>query len=91
MRTADLITKKLTEAFAPQSLNVVDESHQHEGHAGSRPGGQTHFRVYIVSDAFKGKTRIERHRMINKILSDNLAGGVHALAIHAAAPGEGGV
>ena len=91
MRTADLITKKLTEAFAPQSLKVVDESHQHEGHAGSRPGGQTHFRVYIVSEAFKGKTRIERHRMINGILSDDLAGGVHALAIHAAAPGEGGV
>ena len=90
MRTADLITKKLTEAFAPQSLNVVDESHQHEGHAGSRPGGQTHFRVYIVSEAFKGKTRIERHRMINGKLSDELAGGVHALAIHASAPGEGG-
>ncbi|MET0874791.1 MAG: BolA family protein, partial [Pseudolabrys sp.] len=54
MRTADLITKTLTEAFAPQSLKVVDESHQHEGHAGHRPGGQTHYRVYIVSDAFKG-------------------------------------
>jgi BolA protein len=91
MRTADLITKKLTEAFEPQSLNVVDESHQHEGHAGSRPGGQTHFRVYIVSEAFKGKTRIERHRMINGKLLDQLAGGVHALAIHASAPGEDGV
>jgi len=89
MRTADLITKKLTEAFAPQSLKVLDESHQHEGHAGSRPGGQTHYRVYIVSPAFKGKTRLERHRMINGILSDELGGGVHALAIHAAAPGEG--
>jgi BolA family transcriptional regulator, general stress-responsive regulator len=91
MGTADLITKKLTEAFAPQSLKVVDESHQHEGHAGHRPGGQTHFRVYIVADVFKGKTRLERHRMINGKLSDQLAGGVHALAIHAAAPGEGGV
>ncbi len=90
MRTADLITKKLTEAFAPQSLKVEDESRQHEGHAGHRPGGQTHFRVYIVSPAFKGKTRIERHRMINGILSDELAGGVHALAIHASAPDEGG-
>ena len=90
MRTADLITKKLTEAFTPQSLKVVDESHQHEGHAGSRPGGQTHYRVYIVSEAFKGKTRLERHRMINGILSDDLAGAVHALAIHATAPGEGG-
>jgi BolA protein len=90
MRTAELITKKLTEAFFPQSLNVVDESHRHEGHAGHRPGEQTHFRVYIVSDAFKGKTRIDRHRMVNQVLSNELAAGVHALAIHAAAPGEGG-
>jgi len=90
MQTTDVITKKLTEAFTPQSLQVMDESHQHEGHAGHRPGGQTHFRVYIVSDAFKGKTRLERHRMINATLSGELAGGVHALAIHAAAPGEGG-
>lgn len=89
MRTADLISKKLTEAFRPESISVLDESHQHAGHAGHRPEGQTHFRVYIVSAAFKGKTRIERHRMINGILSDELAAGVHALAIHAAAPGEG--
>jgi BolA family transcriptional regulator, general stress-responsive regulator len=91
MRTADLITKRLTEAFAPQSLKVLDESHQHEGHAGHRPGGQTHFRVYIVSEAFKGKSRLERHRLINQSLSVELAGGIHALAIHAAAPGEDGV
>jgi len=91
MRTVDLITKKLTEAFDPQSLKVLDESHQHEGHAGHRPGGQTHFRVYIVSDAFKGKTRLERHRMINQLLATELAAGIHALAIHATAPGEGGV
>ena len=90
MRTADIITEKLTAAFTPQSLKVEDESHRHEGHAGHRAGGQTHFRVYIVSDAFKGKSRLARHRMINEILSGELAGGVHALAIHAAAPGEGG-
>ncbi|HEX3161359.1 MAG TPA: BolA family protein [Pseudolabrys sp.] len=90
MRTADLITKKLSEAFTPQSLKVLDESHQHEGHAGHRPGGQTHYRVYIVSEAFKGKTRLERHRMINQLLSAELAGSVHALAIHAAAPDEEG-
>ncbi len=89
MRTVDRLTKKLTEAFTPESLNVADESHQHEGHAGARPGGQSHFRVYIVSAAFKGKTRIERHRMINAALAEDLAGGVHALAIHATAPGEG--
>jgi BolA family transcriptional regulator, general stress-responsive regulator len=90
MRTADLITKKLSEAFTPQSLRVLDESHQHEGHGGHRPGGQTHYRVYIVSEAFKGKTRLERHRMINQLLSAELAGNVHALAIHASAPGEEG-
>lgn len=91
MQTKDVITKKLTEAFAPESLRVEDESHLHAGHAGDRPGGQTHYRVYIVSDAFRGKSRIERHRLINTALSAELAGSVHALAIHAAAPGEGGV
>jgi BolA protein len=91
MRVQDVITEKLTGAFDPESLNVVDESHQHAGHAGHRPGGETHFRVYIVSPAFRGKSRLERHRMINAALAAELAGGVHALAIHAAAPGEGGV
>ena len=67
----------------------TDESHLHEGHAGHRPGGETHFRVYIVSPAFKGKSRIERHRMINAALAAELAGSVHALAIKAQAPGEG--
>ena len=88
MRTADIITEKLTSAFSPQSLEVVDESHLHAGHAGSREGGQTHYRVYIVSNAFKGKSRVDRHRMINTALAAELAGSVHALAIHAAAPGE---
>jgi BolA protein len=89
MQTRDVITEKLREAFAPSSLRVEDESHQHEGHSGHRPGGETHFRLYIVSDAFRGKSRLERHRMINTALAGELAGGVHALAIHAAAPGEG--
>ena len=90
MGVKDLITNKLTKAFAPQSLDVIDESHQHVGHAGHRPGGGTHFRVTIVADAFRGKTRIERHRMINAALAAEIAGGVHALAIDASAPGEGG-
>lgn len=85
----DVITEKLRKAFAPQSLRVEDESHQHEGHAGHRPGGETHFRLYIVSEAFRGKSRIERHRMINAALANELSSRVHALAIHAAAPGEG--
>jgi len=83
-----LMVEKLTAAFAPQGLDVIDESHRHAGHAGHRPGGETHFRIDIVSEAFRGKSRIERHRMINRTLSGELAGGVHALAIHARAPGE---
>ena len=90
MATKDHITNKLTKAFAPQSLDVIDESHLHAGHAGHRPGGETHFRVTIVSDAFRGKSLVDRHRMINAILAAELAGQVHALAIHARAPGEGG-
>ena len=88
MSTKDAIINKLSEAFSPESLDVSDESHLHEGHAGHRPGGETHFRVYIVSPAFEGKSRIERHRMINEILAGELAGSVHALAIKAQAPGE---
>lgn len=89
MPTKDVIIEKLTKAFAPESLRVVDESDQHEGHAGHRPGGETHFRVYIVAQAFRGKTRVQRHRLINDALAAELAAGVHALAIHAAAPDEG--
>ena len=88
MNVSDIITEKLTEAFAPQSVRVVDESHQHAGHAGHREGGETHFRVYIVSKAFEGKSRLDRHRLINAALAQELAGSVHALAIHATAPGE---
>jgi BolA protein len=88
MQLKTRIEEKLTAAFAPRSLEVVDESHRHEGHAGHRPGGESHFRVYIVSEAFRGKSRLERHRMINQTLSGELAGGVHALAIHANAPEE---
>ena len=82
------IAQKLTEAFAPLSLKVEDESDRHQGHAGHREGGETHFRIYIVAEAFRGKSRVERHRMINTALAAELKGRVHALAIHAAAPGE---
>ena len=88
MSTKDAIIKKLREAFSPESLDVTDESHLHEGHAGHRPGGETHFRVYIVSPSFEGKSRVERHRMINAALAAELAGSVHALALHVQAPGE---
>ena len=88
MPVKEVIAEKLSAAFAPQRLDVEDESHRHEGHAGHRPGGQTHFRVTIVSEMFRGKNRIERHRMINQALAHELSSGVHALAIHASAPGE---
>jgi BolA protein len=90
MTTRDVIAEKLTKAFAPERLDVIDESHLHAGHAGARSGGETHYRVYIVSQAFRGKSRIDRHRLVNATLSSELKGGVHALAIRAAAPEEAG-
>jgi BolA family transcriptional regulator, general stress-responsive regulator len=77
---------KLHAAFAPTSLEVIDESAQHQGHAGARPDGESHFQVRIVSAAFKGKSRVEQHRMINQVLALELKERVHALAIEAAAP-----
>jgi BolA protein len=88
MTTRDVIAEKLIKAFAPERLEVTDDSHRHAGHAGARPGGETHYSVYIVAQAFQGKSRIDRHRMINATLASELQGGVHALAIRAAAPGE---
>jgi BolA protein len=88
MQMRDRIAGKLTKAFAPERLEVIDDSHRHAGHAGARPGGETHFTVHIVSPAFQGKSRLERHRLINEALASELEDGVHALAIRAAAPGE---
>lgn len=79
----DRITRTLTEAFRPSSLEVVDESHLHKGHAGWREGGETHFRVRIAAAAFHGKSRVEIHRAINNALKGELEGDVHALAIEA--------
>ncbi|MDT3684788.1 MAG: BolA family protein [Pseudorhodoplanes sp.] len=88
MQTKDVIIEKLTRTFAPKSLEVLDESERHRGHAGYRQGGQTHYKIYIVAEAFAGKSRVMRHRMINEALADDLRNGIHALAIHASAPGE---
>lgn len=82
------IREKLTAKFAPELLEVVNESHLHAGHAGSPGTGESHFRVAIVAATFAGKSRIERHRLINTTLTDEFKGGVHALAIKAFAPGE---
>ncbi|MCT8971459.1 BolA family protein [Microbaculum marinisediminis] len=86
--TGDRIAEKLTTAFAPSALEVIDESERHHGHAGWREGGETHFRVKIVAQAFAGKSRVDRHRMVNDALADELADRVHALAVSAKAPGE---
>ena len=80
------ISGKLATAFAPVRLDVVDESDQHHGHAGARADGESHFRVRIVADAFRGKSRVDRHRMVNAVLAEELKERVHALAIEAAAP-----
>lgn len=82
------IREKLTATFAPERLEVVNESHFHAGHAGSPGTGESHFRVTIVTAAFGGKSRVDRHRLINATLAEELKGGVHALAIQAYAPGE---
>jgi len=88
MTRKDRIAAALTEALRPTRLDIVDESDRHAGHAGARPGGETHYRLNIVSPAFVGKSRVERHRMVNALLAAEFASGLHALAIAAAAPDE---
>lgn len=88
MSARERITTKLTEALAPESLDVIDESERHRGHGGWREGGETHFRLKVVSAAFAGKSRIDRHRLVNALLADDIAGGIHALALELKAPGE---
>ncbi|MEI2384580.1 BolA family protein [Breoghania sp. JC706] len=85
MTTKTRIEEKLTRAFAPTVLGVIDESDRHAGHSGWKEGGETHFRVEVVSKAFEGKSRVEAHRMVNEALAEELKNGVHALAIKASA------
>jgi BolA protein len=91
MTVADTIRDKLTRAFRPAALSVVDESHLHAGHAGAREGGESHFRVEIVSEAFAGLSRIQRHRRVHEALAEELRSGVHALAVTARTPEEAGL
>ncbi len=91
MGRSDAIHSKLTSALSPVRLTVVDESHQHVGHAGHRPEGETHFRVEIVSTAFDGKSRVERQRMVYAVLAGELSAGLHALALKTVTPNEDGI
>ena len=86
MTAKERITRRLTEAFRPVSLEVIDESHLHKGHIGHRPEGETHYRVKIVAEAFHGKGRVDIHRQVNASLAKEFAAGLHALAIEAKAP-----
>ena len=88
MNTADRIARKLTGALSPATLEIVDESAHHAGHVGARPGGETHFRVKIVAESFAGKSRVERQRLVYRILAEELAGDVHALALTTLSPAE---
>jgi len=83
----ELIREKLTKAFAPTSLNIIDESHKHAGHEGAKSGGG-HFVAYIVSDAFAGKGLLERHRMVYEALGEAMKTEIHALSIKANTPEE---
>lgn len=85
---ASTIRAKLTRAFHPLRLDVINESHLHAGHRGSPGTGESHFRVLIVSPAFAGKSRLARHRLVNAILAEELKGKIHALALELHAPNE---
>lgn len=82
------IREKLTKALAPTRLDIENESHRHAGHRNSPGTGESHFRVLVVSRKFEGRSRVDRHRMVNEALAEELKGGVHALVISTKAPGE---
>ncbi|MFD0938941.1 BolA family protein [Methylobacterium trifolii] len=84
----DWIQATLEGGLAPTRLEVIDESHLHAGHSGARPGGETHYRLEVVSAAFEGKSRVERHRIVNGLLDDAFKRGLHALAVRARTPAE---
>jgi BolA protein len=84
----DALHEKLTDAFRPTRLEIVDDSARHAGHAGAREGGESHFNVTIEAQAFAGESKVARQRMVYRALAEELAGPVHALSVKALAPGE---
>ena len=85
MPMADTIAAKLKSGLNPSFIEVKDVSHQHAGHPGWHEGGETHFHVTLTADAFEGKTRLQRHRMVNDLLAEELASSIHALELHLSA------
>lgn len=88
MLVAEIIHEKISARLSPSRLDVKDESHLHAGHAGAREGGQSHFKVMIVSDQFEGLSRVARQRLVNDILREELAGPIHALTLKTLTPDE---
>jgi BolA protein len=87
---ADRLRALLTARFSPLALDIVDESARHAGHAGARPGGETHYQVLMVADAFRGMSRLARSRAVHEALAGEFADGLHALALTLRAPEEVG-
>jgi len=85
---ADRIRSKLNQALAPVRLEIQDDSAKHSGHSGAREGGESHFSVLIVSQAFEGLNRVARQRLVNAALAEDLAGPVHALSLQTLTPQE---
>lgn len=85
---AERLETALRAAFAPARLEIVDDSARHAGHAGAQPGGQTHYSVLVVSDAFRGMNRVARSRAVHAVLEQEFAGGMHALALTLRTPEE---
>lgn len=90
MSVQNIIRSKLTKALSPIRLEVKDESHLHAGHAGAREGGQSHFRLLVVSEKFEGLSPVARQRLVNAALREELATHIHALAMKTLTPGEAG-
>lgn len=88
MTVAEIIRQKLESTFQPLTLEIEDQSNKHQGHAGHRPGVETHFRVSIVSSAFDGVMRVQRHRMVMNVLKEEIGNPVHALALETLTPLE---
>ena len=88
MSAEQRMREKLMLGLKPTRLDIINESELHAGHRSSPGTGESHYRILVVSEAFAGRSRVERHRLVNELLADELAGRIHALALKTYAPGE---